>query len=418
MFRAPRGTDDILPQDQPYWRLIEQTAEAVCRRFGHQRIRTPLFEDSALFIRGVGAGTDIVEKEMYTFEDRGGDSLTLLPEGTASVCRAYLEHGMANLPQPVRLFYFPPIFRYERPQAGRYRQHHQFGVEALGDADPSTDAEVIELGWRFLANLGLRDLTLYVNSIGDRRCRPGFVEALKAYYLPQQEALCQDCRGRLQRSPLRLLDCKVPSCQALAEQAPHTLDHLCDDCANHWQRLVVYLDRLDIPYVVDHHLVRGLDYYTRTVFEVKPQVEGSQVTILAGGRYDGLMEELGGKPTPGVGFGSGIERMVLNLKRQETQPPDPLPRPVVVVSLGEQARVEGISLASRLRQDGLAAAVAPGGRSLKAQLRYASALNARYALILGDRELEKGVVVVRDMDQGEQREVEAARVADVVGGGR
>ena len=414
MFRAPRGTTDILPQDQPYWRLVEQTAEAVGQLFGYQRLRTPLFEDADLFVRGVGTGTDIVEKEMYTFEDRGGDALTLLPEGTASVCRAYLEHGMASLPQPVRLFYFTPIFRYERPQAGRYRQHHQFGVEALGDQDPSIDAEVIELGWRFLADMGLKGLTLHLNTIGDFRCRPGFVEALKAYYAPLKDSLCTGCRLRLERAPLRLLDCKESSCQLLAQRAPHTLDHLCADCSDHWERLTAYLYRLGIHYTVDHHLVRGLDYYTRTVFEVKPPEEGSQTTILAGGRYDGLIEELGGRPTPGIGFGSGIERMVLNLKRQEVQPPDPLSRPVVVAPLGERARAEGVGLASRLRQEGLHALMAPAGRSLKAQLRYASAMNTRYAIIIGEEELAKGVVVVRDMDQAQQQEVGMEGVVRVV----
>jgi histidyl-tRNA synthetase len=406
LYHAPRGTSDVLPEDQPYWQVVEQTGQSVARLFGYRRVRTPLFESADLFVRGVGIGTDIVEKEMYTFEDRGGESLTLLPEGTASICRAYLEHGMASLPQPVRLFYHTPIFRYERPQSGRYRQHHQFGVEALGDEDPSVDAEVIELGWRYLTGLGLRELSLYLNSIGDFRCRPAFVDALKQYYQPLKDSVCTECRVRLERAPLRLLDCKEDSCQILAKQAPHTLDYLCSDCNDHWQNLIIYLDELGIPYTVNHGLVRGLDYYTRTVFEIKPHEEGSQTTILAGGRYDGLIEELGGRPTPGIGFGSGIERIVLNLKRQDILPPDFLLRPVVIVLLGAEAKIAGIALASHLRDEAIITLIAPSGRSLKAQMRYAGALNARHTIIIGEEELEKEIVLVRDMDHAQQKEVE------------
>ena len=265
MFQAPRGTTDLLPEEQKYWRFIESKAVALAGHYGFGRIDTPLFEDSDLFVRSVGGGSDIVEKEMYTFDDRGGDSITLRPEGTAPVCRAYLEHGMHNLPQPVRLYYFCPVFRYERPQAGRFRQHHQFGVEALGDADPSVDAEVIELAWRLMLSLGLRDLDMMVNSIGDPQCRPGYIDALETYYSGHKDRLCPDCRTRrLGRNTLRLLDCKEETCRFLGDDAPRSTDHLCQPCQDHWQKSQEYLERMEIPFRVDHRLVRGLDYYTRT----------------------------------------------------------------------------------------------------------------------------------------------------------
>ena len=270
VFRAPRGTADHLPEEQKYWRYIESKAIEVAGLFGYGRIDTPAFEDSNLFIRSVGEGTDIVEKEMYTFEDRGGDSITLRPEGTAPVCRAYLEHGMHNLPQPVRMYYFCPVFRYERPQAGRFRQHHQFGVEALGDANPSVDAEVIEVAWELMGRLGLQDIQLLVNSIGDAECRPGYIERLRDYYSGHHDRLCDDCKDRLGRNPLRLLDCKVETCHVLGDEAPRSTDYLCDECREHWERLSGFLNAMSLPHTVDHRLVRGLDYYTRTVFEIQP----------------------------------------------------------------------------------------------------------------------------------------------------
>ena len=405
MFKAPRGTADLLPPDQKYWRYVEQAASRVCRRFGFQRIDTPTFESSGLFIRGVGEQTDIVQKEMYVFDDRGGDPLTLRPEGTASVCRAFLEHGMSNLPQPVRLYYFCPIFRYERPQAGRFREHHQFGIEAIGDGDPTVDAEVIQLGWSYTQELGLRNLSLVVNSIGDAACRPGYLIALKDYYRQHLAHLCQDCQNRYERNPLRLLDCKQERCQPYIGNAPKSADHLCDACKEHWTRLLRYLDLLGIPYQTSHRLVRGLDYYTRTVFEIQPPEEGGQSTLLGGGRYDGLIQELGGPPTPGIGFGSGIERMALNLKRQEVSVPDIPPRPVIIVHNGEQAKAHGVVLADRLRKAGLTATLAPAQRSLRAQMRYASSVSARFALVIGDDELAKNAASVRDMDSASQEEV-------------
>ena len=405
MFQAPRGTADRLPPDQHYWRYIESKAMELAGRYGFSRIDTPAFEDANLFVRSVGEGTDIVEKEMYTFEDRGGDLVTLRPEGTAPVCRAYLEHGMHNLPQPVRLYYFCPVFRYERPQAGRFRQHHQFGVEVLGDADPSVDAEVIELGWQLTHSLGLTDVTLFVNSIGDGQCRPQYVAELKGYYSGLQDRLCGDCRLRLDRNPLRLLDCKVETCRALGDEAPHSADHLCPECQDHWSKLTGYLSAMQIPFQIDHRLVRGLDYYTRTVFEIQPAEVGGQSTICGGGRYDGLIEQLGGRPTPGIGFGTGMERLALNLRRNEVEPP-PAPVPTyLVANVGDDARQAALELASRLRGLGVGAILSNGPRALRGQMRQANALEIPYALILGDDEIRDGTVVVRDMGASSQATV-------------
>jgi histidyl-tRNA synthetase len=392
-------------------------AEALAHRFDYRRLDTPVFEQAALFVRGVGEGTDIVEKEMYTFRDRGDELLTLRPEGTAPVCRAYLEHGMHSLPQPVRLFYFCPVFRYERPQKGRFRQHNQFGIEAIGDEDAAVDAEVIELGWRFTQDLGLRDLTLLVNSIGCAECRPGHLSALKDAYRPHLSTVCPDCQMRFERNPLRMLDCKRRdfACQGLIARAPRPTDYLCGPCADHWAKLLRYLDALEIPYSVSHTLVRGLDYYTRTVFEIQPPEEGAQTTLVAGGRYDGLIEQLGGRPTPGVGFGSGIERLVEEVRHQQAPLPPEVPGvDAVVVHLGAAATVEALRLASALRAEGLRAVVAPAGRSMRGQMRHATAMEARYALIIGDSELASGTVQVKHMGSGEQREVAVADAAAAV----
>ena len=397
VFRAPRGTADHLPEEQKYWRYIESKALEIANRFGYGRIDTPAFEDSNLFIRSVGAGTDIVEKEMYTFDDRGGDSITLRPEGTAPVCRAYLEHGMHNLPQPVRMYYFCPVFRYERPQAGRFRQHHQFGVEALGDADPSVDAEVIEVAWELMGSLGLRDVQLLINSIGDSNCRPSYIEQLRQYYSGHHDRLCNDCKDRLERNPLRLLDCKVETCHALGDDAPRSTDYLCDECRDHWEKLSTYLETMGLPCTVDHRLVRGLDYYTRTVFEIQPLDVGGQSTIVGGGRYDGLITALGGRPTPGIGFATGIERLTLNLKRDDVPVPDEPSPQYLVANVGDNARNAALDLAVRLRRSGVGAILSSGSRGLRGQMRQANALNIPYALILGDDEIARGEVVVRDM---------------------
>ncbi len=403
MYQAPRGTSDILPEEQAYWRYIEQKVASVCQLYGYERIDAPTFEDAGLFIRTVGEGTDIVEKEMYTFEDRGGNKITLRPEGTASVCRAYLEHGMPNLPQPVKLSYIASIFRYERPQAGRYRQHYQFGCEAIGDDDPALDVEVIDMAWQFFLSLGLRHLSLQVNSIGCKKCRPAYLTALKNYYAGHTHNLCPDCKTRLERNPLRLLDCKKSVCQQIAKSSPRSIDYLCPQCEAHFNQLKSYLALLDLPFEVNHCLVRGLDYYTRTVFEIQPESEGAQSTIGGGGRYDDLIEELGGKPTPAIGFAAGIERIILNLKKQNVPVPA-IPKPEVFIAyVGVGARDEALKLASTLRRASIGVIEAIGNKSLKAQLRQANTLGARHAVIIGEQEINIGTVILRDMTTSQQQ---------------
>jgi histidyl-tRNA synthetase len=405
LYRAPRGTSDILPQEQAYRRYIEQKVAEVAKLYGYERIDTPLFEDTGLFARSVGEDTDIVKKEMYTFEDRGKSRLTLRPEGTAPVCRAYLEHGLHNQPQPVKLYYIASIFRYERPQAGRYRQHYQFGYEAIGDDDPALDGEVIDMAWRFLSSVNLRHLSLQLNSIGCKKCRPDYIAALKGYYASHTKELCPECKTRLKINPLRLLDCKNEVCQQLANSAPKSTDYLCPECADHFSRLKRYLELLGLPFVVNHHLVRGLDYYTRTVFEIQPEGGGAQSTLVGGGRYDDLIEELGGKPTPALGFAAGIERIILNLKKQKVAVP-PLAKPQVFIAyLGDDAKDGAIKLASTLREAGIGVIEAVGDKSLKAQLRQANSLGVRYAVIIGEEEVRAGTVILRDMTSAEQKTI-------------
>ena len=402
MFKAPRGTKDILPSEQPYWKLVTEKAGEICRLYGYQRIDTPAFESTDLFLHSVGEETDIVEKQMYTFDDRGGDKITLRPEGTAPVCRAYIEHGLHNLPQPVRLYYFGSIFRYERPQAGRFRQHQQFGCEAIGAADPALDAEIIDMAWHLYSSLGLRELSLQLNSIGCPLCRREYLQRLKQYYSDHGLALCADCKSRLLRNPLRLLDCKNPACQEIARDAPHILEFLCPECGSHFDALKRYLEHLRIPYEVNPYLVRGLDYYTRTVFEIQPLDTGGQSTVGGGGRYDNLIELLGGKPTPAVGFATGIERIILNLQKQDIKLPQTAPTKVYVACLGEEAREPALKLAARLRQAGIGVTLAMDDRSLKSQLRQANTLGLSQAIIIGEEEVRSGSVILRDMAKGEQ----------------
>ena len=411
MYRAPRGTSDILPEEQAYWHYIRQKSVSVCELYSYERIDTPAFEDTRLFSRSIGEGTDIVEKEMYTFEDKGGNRLTLRPEGTAPVCRAYLEHGMHNWPQPVKLYYLAPIFRYERPQSGRYREHYQFGFEAFGDGAPSLDAEVIDMAWQFLVSLGLGNLTLNLNSIGCRRCRPAYLATLKDYYSRYAQGLCQDCKVRVERNPLRLLDCKRSQCQAVANAAPRSTSYLCPECAEHFAQLQSYLRRLGLSFEVSHRLVRGLDYYTRTVFEIQPEAEGAQSTIGGGGRYDDLISELGGKPTPAIGFAAGMERIIINLKKQGVTIPA-LPKPRVLVAyVGTEARGEALRLTASLRRLGISVIGVAGDRSLKAQLRQANSFGVGWTVIIGDEELKAGTVVLRKMTTSEQETVPVAELA-------
>ena len=414
MYKAPRGTADILPEEQSYWRFIEHGAIALCRLYGYQRLDTPAFEDSQLFTRSIGEGTDIVTKEMYTFKDRSGNILALRPEGTAPVCRAYLEHGMDNLPQPVKLYYLAAIFRYERPQAGRYRQHYQFGFEAIGDADPALDAEVVEMAWQFFNLLGLGGLYLYINSIGCKICRTKYLEGLKRYYSTHLGGLCSDCKARFEKNPLRLLDCKKPSCYNVAEAAPKSTDYLCRECKAHFEAVLGYLEALRLPFEVNHRLVRGLDYYTKTVFEIQPLGEGAQSALGGGGRYDDLVEELGGKSTPAIGFASGMERIVLNLKRQKIPVPSLSAPPVFIAHLGNEAKLEAVKLASTLRKDGIAAIMAAGDRSLKGQLRQANSLGSSYAAIIGEDEVKGSAVTLRNMMTGEQKTVSLAALGGLL----
>jgi histidyl-tRNA synthetase len=417
--QKPRGTEDILPAEMPYWRHVLGTADEMARLYGFGAILTPTFEHTGVFARTSGEGTDVVDKEMYTFEDRGGDSLTLRPEVTAQVVRAYLQHGMHTLPQPVRLYYNGvSAFRYDRPQAGRLREHHQIGCEVIGEQDAAVDAELIELLWRFYERVGLRDLTLLVNSIGCPLCRPAYLERLVAYYRQYEDRICEDCRVRLTRNPLRLLDCKKPGDQPIIAGAPRLLEMLGPECRDHWGELLHGLEVRAIPYTIDHRLVRGLDYYTKTVFEVVPRREGAQSTIGGGGRYDGLAEVLGGRPTPGIGFATGIERIILGLKEAGLALSPGARAEVYVATLGEAARETAAALLGLLRRAGVAAIGAAGPRSLKAQLRDANAAGARLACIIGDEEVAAGVAQLKDLrgEGGAQERVPLDEIVARIGG--
>jgi histidyl-tRNA synthetase len=391
---------------------VRGRARELAELAGFERIDVPIFEATQLFARGVGEGTDIVDKEMYSFSDKGDHEITLRPEFTAGVLRAYIENGMHVLPQPVKLYTFGPIFRYERPQAGRYRQHTQFDVEILGEQDPAVDLEVMLLAWDLYASLGFRDLAFQLNSTGCPKCKPGYVAVLKDYYAAHQDAICEDCRRRLERSPLRVLDCKEASCQPLIEKAPHIIDYLCDECAEHFGTLRASLDLLGRAYTINHRLVRGLDYYTKTVFEVWAAGIGAQAAVCGGGRYDGLAEAIGGPPTPGVGFGSGLERIILVMKELGVEVPALPAPPVFLASLGEPARREALRLLYALRGAGVGAWLAFGERGLRSQLREAGKRGARYVVILGEDELASGVATVRDMEAREQKQVALAELVD------
>jgi histidyl-tRNA synthetase len=421
-YKAVAGTLDVLPDQQPYWQMVEQTVERVMRLYGFGRIDTPTFEETPVFQRAVGEGTDIVEKEMYSFEDRGGEHLTLRPEGTAGVVRAYLEHGLFMKPQPVKLYYVRvPMFRFERQQRGRYREHHQFGCEALGETDPAVDAEIIAVLMTIYRELGLRGLELHLNSIGDRVCRPRYVQALVEYYRPLYQDLCQDCKVRFDKNPLRLLDCKQPQDQPKIANAPKITDYLDEACAAHFAEVRRLLEAEGISYVIDPLLVRGLDYYTRTAFEVMPLAGASrrQSAIGGGGRYDGLAELLGGRSTPGIGFGAGMERIIEVMKEQGIQPPaDPLLL-AYVAFVGAEAKAEAVRLVTELRQADILAELAFGDRSLKAQMKQANASGACYVFVIGEEELQRGEVAVRaDTDEGRQHfSVKRGEALAVVQGG-
>ena len=411
MHKAPRGTFDILPQEHAYWKYVEEKAASLCQLYGYQPLSTPIFEDAEVFTKTVAGGTDIVDKEMYIFEDKSGQELALRAEGTAPVCRAYLEHGLFNLPQPVKLYYIGAAFRYERPQSGRYRQHHQFGFEALGEADAALDAEVIDMARHFFSSLGLSHFIIQLNSIGCKLCRPGYLEVLKQHYSGYTDRICPDCRVRLVKNPLRLLDCKKGPCQEIAKTAPKITDYLCPECQLHFQSVQRYLGVMGIPFQLNPRLVRGLDYYTRTVFEVEPRENGGQTALGGGGRYDNLIEELGGKPTPAVGFAAGLERIIMNLKKQKLDIPA-LPKPDVFIAYLEgEAKTEAIKLAAELRKAEIAVIMATGDKSLRGQMRQADSLDIAYALIIGEQEVSRRNVMLRDMRSGEQKTIPSAEIA-------
>lgn len=413
---APRGTTDILPADARRWSVLERALRDVCDLYGYGEIRTPIFEHTELFARGIGSGTDIVEKEMYTFEDRGERSLTLRPEGTAGAVRAYLERRLDAEAQPVKLYYSGPMFRYERPQAGRTRQFHQLGVECIGSADPAADVEVIAVLVALFRRLGLTEYEIQLNSIGCPDCRPAYVQKLKQALEPVRDSLCKSCQDRFERNTLRLLDCKRESCRELTKDVPLILDSLCGPCEDHFQQVRGYLDEVGIEYTINQRLVRGLDYYTRTVFEfVSPEL-GAQDALGGGGRYDVLVETLGGPPTPAVGFAAGMERILLAASLEDEAAAAPVD--TYVVTLGDEGRRAGVVLAERLRAEGFRTELDYMGRSLRAQMRQANRVGAKKVLIIGDDEAAAGTVQLRDMQSGEERTVGRGEVIHVLNGVR
>lgn len=403
MISIPKGTRDVLPADSYKWHYIENLVKNVAVDFNIREIRTPVFEHTELFLRGVGNTTDVVSKEMYTFTDKGDRSMTLKPEGTAGVARSYLENGLVQLAAPVKMFYIAPVFRYERPQAGRLREHHQFGVEMYGSALPSMDAEVIGVAAEIFKRLGVTDLSLNINSIGCPKCRGGYNEALRAYYGKYRDKLCRTCLDRLDKNPLRILDCKEEDCIEINKHAPVIFDYLCEECCGHFDMLKNHLTVLGIEYSVDPRIVRGLDYYTKTVFEFVSSAIGAKGTVCGGGRYDGLVESIGGKPTPAVGFGMGLERLMLQLEACGIEIPNEEKLSVFVVSCDESCYPYAFKLAAELRSSGISTDIDHGGRSMKAQFKFADKLGAQNVIVVGSEEMASGILTVKDMSSGEQR---------------
>lgn len=406
MISKPKGTADIFGDELKYWYFVEDTFRRITQLYNYHEIRTPVFEATELFLRGVGEETDIVQKQMYTFEDKGRRSLTLRPEGTAPVMRAYIENSLVKNGLPQKFSYLGPVFRYEKPQAGRMRQFHQFGVELIGSPHAVADFEVIKLAIDILDALNLHDYKLYIGNIGCKNCRPKFRKALKDYYQPKLDLLCSDCQKRFDTNILRLLDCKDEKCKPFQKDAPKTFDYLCEDCKEHFDELLSYLEGLNVSYELDGHLVRGLDYYTKTVFEIKHSSLGAQDTIIGGGRYDGLIEELGGKVTPSIGFAGGIERIILALKNENVTVPELKKCQVYIAVLSESARIFSLKLSQNLRDRGIVVEMDLMKRNIRNQMKYADRLGAKYVLIIGDDELEKGVLTIRDMETGQQVEVD------------
>lgn len=403
--KKPKGTEDVLPKDAYRWQFLENIFREEAAAFGYKEIRTPVFEHTNLFERGVGSTTDVVQKEMYTFETKGHDSLTLRPEGTAGAARAVLEHGVFNDPLPIKAYYLVSCYRYERPQSGRQREFHQFGMECYGSSSPAADAEMITAAKSIFDRLQLKNIRLEINSIGCPACRREYHKALKEYFSQYQEDLCEDCKDRLERNPMRLLDCKVPHDHALAENAPVGLDYLCDECKDHFEKVKAYLNANGIEYTVNPKIVRGLDYYTKTVFEFICDDIGAQSTVCGGGRYDGLLEELGGNPMPGLGFALGIERLLLTLDAQGIEIPKPESCDVFIASLGEEAGMKASALSIALRRAGLYAEFDVVGRGLKAQMKYANKIGAKFSVVLGDNEIAENSANIKNMQSGEQTQI-------------
>ena len=410
--KAMRGTQDLLPAVSHEWKFAEDLLMNIAASFGYKELRTPVFESTELFSRGVGDTTDVVQKEMYTFEDKGGRSITLRPEGTAGAVRASIEHGLLNEALPVKLSYLTSCYRYEKPQAGRLREFHQFGVECIGTASPAADAQLILFASRIFDAFGIEGVTLELNSIGCPKCRANYHAALKSYFEAHLDALCPTCKDRLEKNPMRILDCKNPQCKELAQAAPVILDYLCEECSDHFEKVKAYLDTTDIPFKVNPRIVRGLDYYTKTVFEFVSSEIGAQGTVLGGGRYDGLVEELGGKHVPALGFAMGMERLMLVLKAQNYAFPRAQTPDIFLCSIGENALKAALRISDELCADGFAAEIDILGRSVKAQMKYANKIGAKYTAVIGDDDIEKGVLRLKNMETGESTESDFEHFAE------
>ena len=412
--RAVKGTNDILPGMSAKWQFVERKMLQTANLYGFEEIRVPVFEHTEVFLRSVGDTTDVVQKEMYTFDDKGGRSITLRPEFTAGVIRSAIEKGLIHGALPVKTCYIGGCYRYEKPQAGRLREFHQFGVECIGAAEPAADAEVIALAGQVLSSVGIERIALHINSIGCPECRKGFTAALKEYFSAHKEELCDTCKDRLERNPMRILDCKSPVCSALAANAPVVLDYLCGDCKDHFEAVKAHLTAAGIPFEVDPHIVRGLDYYTRTVFEFVSGEIGAQSTVCGGGRYDGLIEQMGGKPTASLGFAMGIERIMLLLEAQKTELPAADGCDLYIVPLGDQAGVKATGIAAALRRDGFSVQTDLCGRGLKAQMKYADKIAAKFTAVLGDNEILSGAVRLKHMATGKETDCEIETLSDTL----
>lgn len=403
--KAIKGTKDVLPSEVYKNQYIESTCLTVAENFGYKEMRTPVFEHTELFQRGVGDTTDVVQKEMYTFDDKGGRSITLRPEGTAGAARSFLENGLSNEALPQKICYLTSCYRYEKPQAGRLREFHQFGIECFGATSPLADAEMIALAKQIFDELGVKDLHLELNSIGCPTCRAEYHKALKEYFASRVDELCDTCRDRLDRNPMRILDCKSPVCSEIAKDAPVVLDYLCDECKEHFEKTKSYLDTMNIEYIVNPQIVRGLDYYTKTVFEFVADSIGAQGTVCGGGRYDGLIEELGGQHTPSLGFGMGLERLQLVMEAQGCEFPEPSRPDLFIVAMGDKATLKAVEIAKDMRDEGYSVVYDLNGRSLRAQMKYADKINAKYNVVIGDNEVDTKSAVLKDMATGEQSNI-------------